>query len=64
MISGRRKACEEYTKGGLEVFSYRFDTTLVSGMLRYRFSGTDLLLVERNSYSGCSTLRQCGIQLP
>ncbi|KUJ18904.1 carboxylesterase [Mollisia scopiformis] len=28
MISGRRKVCEEYTKGGLDVFSYRFDTPL------------------------------------
>ncbi|KAE8441654.1 hypothetical protein EG329_004575 [Mollisiaceae sp. DMI_Dod_QoI] len=28
MISGRRKVCEEYTKGGLNVFSYRFDTPL------------------------------------
>jgi cholinesterase len=30
MISGRRKVCEEYTKAGLDVFSYRFDTPLVS----------------------------------
>lgn len=29
MISGRRKVCEEYTKGGMKVFSYRFDTPLV-----------------------------------
>ncbi|TVY88790.1 Lipase [Lachnellula willkommii] len=28
MISGRRKVCEEYTKGGMNVFSYRFDTPL------------------------------------
>lgn len=30
MISGRRKVCVEYTKAGLNVFSYRFDTPLVS----------------------------------
>lgn len=30
IISGRRKICVEYTKAGLNVFSYRFDTPLVS----------------------------------
>ncbi|TVY82860.1 Lipase [Lachnellula suecica] len=28
MIAGRRKVCEECTKAGLDVFSYRFDTPL------------------------------------
>jgi cholinesterase len=28
MISGRRKTCEEYTRRGLPIFSYRFDTPL------------------------------------
>jgi cholinesterase len=28
MISGRRKFCEVYTKAGLPVYSYRFDTPL------------------------------------
>jgi len=36
MISGRRKVCEEYTKGGQDVFSYRFDTPLVSQTSGYR----------------------------
>lgn len=30
MISGRRKVCEEYTAVGLPIYSYRFDTPLVS----------------------------------
>jgi hypothetical protein len=36
MISGRRKVCEEFTKGGLDVFSYRFDTPLVSQNSRHQ----------------------------
>jgi cholinesterase len=28
MISGRRKTCEEFTRAGLPIFSYRFDTPL------------------------------------
>jgi len=54
IISGRKKICVEYTKAGLNVFSYRFDTPLVSKLETTcnRISGCLSVLEVQTSFQG------------
>ena len=65
MISGRRKTCEEYTSGGLPVFSYRFDTPLWNAAVTAgTFTVPSRLSNFNLTLSRSTTFRQRRFQLP